>query len=356
MGRPTMAFRSEVPVPPAVRPDRRSLLLAAHDHGICGMSEGPGPENPRQRVIAMADRDDPPRYGLYIYPAQGAMSGATAGWSEISDMARTAEQIGFDWVALPDRLDMSGTGLWESVTMMSAIAAVTSRVKLTHAVMRSIYRNPALAAKIVDSLTEISGGRYVWGVGAGSTLGDNARFGYPEDHRYSRFKEAFEITHTLLKDGRADYEGQFYSVKDCVLSPLPARAGVPEVLMAASGPKMMRLAARYADYWSIPVTPLDPAGYTQDVEKLRQACDLEGRDFDSIRKIASVIYAPLPGDSGPAKGYGETLSGSVNEVCDAVSRITETGFSEMVFWPLPNSPAAVEAMAPVISELHKRGA
>lgn len=302
----------------------------------------------------MTDTPAGPRYGVYIFPAEGAMDGATAGWSDISEMARTAEQIGFDWVVIPDRLDMSGTGLWESVTMMGAIAAVTSRVKLTHGVMRSIYRNPALTAKIVDSLTEISGGRYVWGIGAGSGLGDNAEFGYPEDFRYSRFKEAFELTHTLLRDGRANIEGRFYSLKDCALGPRPSSAGAPEVLMAAAGPKMMRLAARYADYWSIPVTPLDPAAYAPDVARLREACDLEGRDFSSIRKVASVIYAPLPGNSGETMGYGDTLTGSVTEVCDAVMKITEAGFDEMIFWPMPNSPSAVAAMEPVVAELRRR--
>src|SRR5258706_215939 len=100
-------------------------------------------------------------------------------------MAREAERIGCDSVWLPDRLQLGDVGVWESLTMVSAIAAATNRVTIGTAVTRSIYRNPTLLAKMAETIDEISGGRFLLGLGAGSNEGDNLQFGFPSDHAIS---------------------------------------------------------------------------------------------------------------------------------------------------------------------------
>jgi alkanesulfonate monooxygenase SsuD/methylene tetrahydromethanopterin reductase-like flavin-dependent oxidoreductase (luciferase family) len=118
------------------------------------------------------------------------MDGGTARWKDIKAMAQAAESVGFDAIWLPDRLtnirDGQKRGVWESMTMLSAIAAVTSRVEIGQAVLRSIYRNPALLAKMVESIDEISGGRFILGIGSGSSAAppkaDNYAFGFRDVH------------------------------------------------------------------------------------------------------------------------------------------------------------------------------
>ncbi len=290
--------------------------------------------------------------GLYIYTAEGAMGGRTPRWTDIKDMAQVADKGGFSWITIPDRLQFPEYGFWESTTMLSALAAVTEHVKLTHSVMRSIYRNPALVAKMIDSLDEISGGRFIWGIGAGSTDGDNRKFGYPEDYRFSRFQEALILTLELLKQGRAEHSGRFYTAADCVISPRGPSGGRIPLLMAAQKPKMMNLAARHADYWNIPVAHLDPEDYSEDLRNLETACLKEDRDPASIIKVAGIPINSISGFGDHP--FGKALSGDISEVVDTVNSFEEAGFGMVTFWPWPNSPDGVKALLPTIARLKKQ--
>ncbi len=292
------------------------------------------------------------KIGLYLFPEETWMNGETARWDDIKTMAQTAEDIGFDALWLPDRLlfvrEGRQQGVWESLTMLAAIAAVTTRVELGHLVLRSIYRNPALLAKMVEAIDEISGGRFILGLGAGSNEGDNLTFGYPTTFRYSRFEEALHITLGLLRDGSIDFEGRFHQARACSVRPRGPRRDGPPILMAAVGPKMMRLAARYADIWSAPVLANTPQPYEKFQGPLDAVCTEVGRDPSTLARMAIMGIDPTAGSQPTHHPYGESLAGPPEEITRAICKFPEAGFTHIVLFPYPNTPAAVEACAPVL--------
>ena len=144
--------------------------------------------------------------------------GATRGWQETERIARAAEAAGFDslWVYdHPLRREPWGTlATWECFSVLSAVAAVTQRIKLGVQVAKVGFRNPALLAKQAETLDEISGGRFILGLGWGAPDSEARTFGVPSDRPYSRFNEAFSIVRSLLKTGAADFHGTFYEIDD----------------------------------------------------------------------------------------------------------------------------------------------
>jgi alkanesulfonate monooxygenase SsuD/methylene tetrahydromethanopterin reductase-like flavin-dependent oxidoreductase (luciferase family) len=291
------------------------------------------------------------RIGLYFDLWDKRVDGTRSSWSDIKKMAQRAEQLGFDTLALADRLHIWGHGQWECTTMLSAMAAVTSTITLETAVIRSIYRNPTLVAKIVDSVDEISAGRLVLGLGVGTDVGDNKQFGYPEDYRYSRFEEALQIIHQLLRTGRADFNGRFYQAENCVLSPRGPRPQGPSLLIAARGPKMMRLAARYADLWNIPIVPSTPDEWKPHLEALEEACLAEGRAPETLKKQAIVITAASSGVRHAGADHGDPISGEPEQIADRIRRFYDAGFQEVIIWPAIGSAEAVEELGPVVQAL-----
>ena len=125
--------------------------------------------------------------------------GATPRYKTIQRMAQEAEDAGLDTFWLADHFfykeapDKPRIGQWEAFTFLSALAAATSRIQLGPMVAATSFRNPALLAKMADSLDEISDGRFILGIGAGWHQPEYDAFGYPFDHRVARFEEALQI-------------------------------------------------------------------------------------------------------------------------------------------------------------------
>ncbi len=132
----------------------------------------------------------PLKLGLILPEAEYDMGGSTARWSDLSAMARLAEDIGLDSVWFSDHLvyrdemtTVDQQGVWECWSVTAALAVVTSRVVLGSLVTPTSFRNPALLAKMTDTVDEISGGRLILGLGAGYHKAEYDAFGYPHDHR-----------------------------------------------------------------------------------------------------------------------------------------------------------------------------
>src|SRR5262249_11819737 len=152
----------------------------------------------------------PLKVGLFLPFAENMIDGKSPRWSDLVSMAQCAEDVGFDSLWLGDHLVIrsdqpipwaSGAkniGTWECWSVLSALAAVTRRVELGPLVTCTGFRNPALIARMADTVDEISGGRLILGLGAGYHEPEYRAFGYPYDHRASRFAEALTIIHTLL--------------------------------------------------------------------------------------------------------------------------------------------------------------
>lgn len=150
------------------------------------------------------------------------------GWAEARDIARTVEDCGFDSIWVGDHLlyrDESGEtrGPWEAWTSLAALAEATSRVELAPLVAATSFHNPAMIAKFASTVDEVSGGRLILGLGAGWNRTEYEAFGFPYDHRVSRFEEAFTIIRTLVRKGSIDFEGQYYTHRGMELLPLAHR-------------------------------------------------------------------------------------------------------------------------------------
>jgi alkanesulfonate monooxygenase SsuD/methylene tetrahydromethanopterin reductase-like flavin-dependent oxidoreductase (luciferase family) len=169
-------------------------------------------------------------------------------WPEYRAMAMAAEEVGFDSIWLGDHLLYEDRGPWEVWTQMAALAAVTSRVTIGPLVACVGFHPPGLIAKMASTIDEISGGRFVLGVGAGWNRREFDAFGIPYDRRVSRFEEAFEIIRRSLDSERVTFEGDFHRVEDLALLPEPARR-IP-LMIGSNGPRMLSIAAEHCTSWN----------------------------------------------------------------------------------------------------------
>jgi alkanesulfonate monooxygenase SsuD/methylene tetrahydromethanopterin reductase-like flavin-dependent oxidoreductase (luciferase family) len=149
-------------------------------------------------------------------------------WPEYVAMAQAAEQVGFDSIWVGDHLLYRDDGRlergpWEAWTLLAALAAVTERVRLGPLVACAAFHPPGLIAKAAATIQEVSGGRFVLGLGAGWNEVEFRAFGLPFDHRVDRFEEAFTIVRRLLDGERVTLEGRFHQVNDAELLPRPER-------------------------------------------------------------------------------------------------------------------------------------
>jgi alkanesulfonate monooxygenase SsuD/methylene tetrahydromethanopterin reductase-like flavin-dependent oxidoreductase (luciferase family) len=307
------------------------------------------------------------RLGL-INQLHGRPDGATPApsWKSISERAAAAEAAGFDMFVFEDALlyrGESGTdGVWESVVIAAAVAATTSRINLGQSVVNSPYRAPAMTAKIAETIDEISGGRFVLGIGAGNTPdSDYEAFGIPTDKRFSRFAEAIQIIHGLLKNGEIDFEGEFYSVKQAELVLRGPRQNGPPINIAAGGPKMLQLAARYGDEWNW-------WGWDETLEQIRvrlrplidlleQACEAEERDPSTLVRtfdLYTVVPEGFSNRIGSAEGLQveQPVTGTSEVIAEYILSLGELGLEEVRCDVWPKETAAVEAMAPIVDIVH----
>lgn len=282
-------------------------------------------------------------------------------WASVSKRAAAAERAGFDIFVFEDALlyrwEKHSDGVWESVSMAAALAATTTTMKIGHSVINSPYRSPAMVASIATTLDEISGGRYVLGIGAGNTFdSDYEAFGFPTDRRFSRFAEGIEIIHTLLKTGKADFEGEFSSAKDAELILRgPSQTG-PPINIAGGGPRMLGLVARYADewnWWGWDET-IDQIGKRLEpiLETLELACAEEGRDLSTLVRTFD-LYSVVPGRLEGDHGLENPVTGTDQEIAEYILSLRELGFEEVRCDLWPKTTEAVEAMQPIVELVHR---
>lgn len=285
-------------------------------------------------------------------------------WSSVRDLARTAEAVGFDMFVFEDVLMYRGeehtNGVWESMAIAAALAEATSTIRFGQSVVNAPYRNPALTASMATTLDEISGGRYVLGVGAGnSPESDYVGFGFPTDHRYSRFAEWIDILTTLLREGRADIDGEYWSAHGAELVLRGPSPHGPTITIAGGGPKMLALAARYGDEWnwwgwdetldeiSARLSPMMAA--------LDDACAELDRDPDDLVRTIDVYSVVPPGFDAANASMDKPVSGSAEDIAGFVAELGGLGFSEVRVDLTEKTPSAVEAMAPVVDLVHRAG-
>src|SRR3954452_8777082 len=229
-------------------------------------------------------------------------------WSELLSIARAAEDVGFDSLWVGDHLlyDLpTGVtrGPWEAWTSLAAVAVATSRVEIGPLVASTSFHAPAMLAKQAATVDAISNGRLIVGLGAGWNEREYRAFGFPYDHRVSRFEEAFTIIRTLLRQGRTDFDGTYYRVENCVLDPGPVRPGGPPLMLGSVSPRMMRIGLPHVDAWNVWWSDYrnDVDGFAAVRERVDDALVAAGRAPGEVEATAAV-FVHLPGGVGRLAG------------------------------------------------------
>ncbi|HEX5039135.1 MAG TPA: LLM class flavin-dependent oxidoreductase [Candidatus Limnocylindria bacterium] len=272
----------------------------------------------------------------------------TSGYSVLREMAVAAEEGGLDSVWGADHLifrdEGETVGIHESWTLLTAVAAVTSRVEIGPLVLALPFRNPALTAKMAVELDQISNGRLILGLGCGWHQPEFDAFGYPFDHRVSRFAEGLEIIKPLLRGESVTFDGRYYRVEDALLLPRPVRPDGPPILIAGKQPRMLGLVARHADQWNGAWygDPRNADELRTRLTNLDAALDEAGRDRSSLVRTAG-IFAAFEG--APDDTPERAIRGTTEEVADALARYDELGISHLITHIYPRTPDAVRRLA-----------
>jgi probable F420-dependent oxidoreductase len=305
------------------------------------------------------------KVGLFLSTAEGSSGGR---WNYLKAMARHAEAAGFDSLWVADHLlfpfsnpEERAPGRWECWSVLSALAAVTSRVELGTLVICTSFRNPALLAKMADTVEEISSGRLTLGLGAGWFEAEYQAFGYPFDHRLGRFEESLQIIQGLLRGRAIDFLGQYHQVRNLELRPRGPRPNGPPILIGARAdkPRSLRLTAQYADQWNT-----TQAHIAADIAPIRDAvdnaCVKVGRDPATLLGTAHLLI-DLPGsETGHVPGWVRAhrsarpvLSGTTEELGRHLRAFARAGIANVQVWLEPNTIDGIDAFQPVLEMLDR---
>lgn len=215
------------------------------------------------------------RFGLFV--GQGDRT-----WEEILEGVRLADELGYDYAWVFDHFIWDTMEAW---TLLGGLAASTSRVRLGTMVSGNTYRHPSMLMKQAVTVDRISNGRLVLGVGAGWREDEHVMYGWEfpsARERVDRLDEALQIMHALMTRERTTFSGRHYRLENAEFRPPPVQRPRIPVLLGGSGPRMLGLAARYADIWDANrATPEEAEALARRLDGL---CREEGRDPGEIRR------------------------------------------------------------------------
>jgi probable F420-dependent oxidoreductase len=281
----------------------------------------------------------------------------TGGFADLRAMALAAEESGLDSVWGADHLifreDGDTTGIHESWTVLTAVAALTSRVEIGPLVLAVPFRNPALTAKMAAELDEVSGGRLILGLGCGWHEPEFDAFDFPFDHRVARFEEALEIIVPLLRGERVTFEGRYHRARDVELRPAPMRPGGPPILIAGKRPRMLRQVARWADQWNGAWygTPDRADELRTRLANVRAALDAANRDPATLELTAGIFVAFEGADADTPE---RAIRGSMEEVAAALAGYRELGIGHLIAHVFPRTAGAVRQLGEAASLARER--
>jgi alkanesulfonate monooxygenase SsuD/methylene tetrahydromethanopterin reductase-like flavin-dependent oxidoreductase (luciferase family) len=251
-------------------------------------------------------------------------------WTELAEMAMRIEQLGLDSIWVGDHLlyrmeDGTVRGPWECWSILAALAAVTERVQLAPLVASTAFHNPAMIAKKAATIDEISGGRFILGLGAGWNRTEFRAYGFPFDHLVSRFEEAFTIIRTLLREGRIDFEGRYFHLRHLELHPRGPRPEGPPLIVGSIGQRMLRIALPHVQGWNVWFEDYgnDPARFGEVVRRVEDICSSVGRDPQELEATAALLL--LFGEGPARRGWTNPVGGSAGRMADAIMRLHQAG-------------------------------
>jgi probable F420-dependent oxidoreductase len=274
-------------------------------------------------------------------------------WPEYREMVRVTEECGFDSMWLGDHLLYRGDGRpergpWEAWTMLAALAAETERIEFGPLVACAGFHPPAVLAKMAATVDEISGGRFVLGLGAGWNRPEFDAFGIPFDRRAARFEEALAVIGPLIAGDRVTHHGTFHDVEDAVLSPAPSR---PVPLMIGSvGDRVLRAALPSATWWN---TWFDwfgnsAEGFATLNGRISRLCADVGRDQTSLKRSACLLVVTDP-SAGERPRPVDYSAATVADVRARVREMHHAGADEVILVSDPIDSRSIRVLAEALS-------
>ena len=282
-------------------------------------------------------------------------------WRELAEMAQLAERIGLDSVWVGDHLlyrddGAEARGPWEAWSLLAALAAVTERVEIGPLVASTSFHNPAMIAKKAATIEEISGGRLILGLGAGWNRADYDAYGFPYDHRVSRFEEAFTIIRELLATGRSDARGTYYSLDRGELLPRGPRPDGPPLMVGSIGERMLGITLPHVAAWNAwgPWFGNSVEGYRELHATIDAHCLRVGRGPRSVQRTVALIVA-LPGALGRGSSVSDErfvpLDGDPQSLAPALRAFAEAGVDHVQLVLDPITVESIAALEPTLAAL-----
>jgi F420-dependent oxidoreductase-like protein len=271
-------------------------------------------------------------------------------FDEVVARATAAEESGFSSVWVMDHfyqlpaLGGESQAMLEGYTLLGALAACTSTVRLGTLVTGVTYRNPAMLAKIVTTLDVISKGRAILGIGAAwhDTEHDALGFAFPSvKERMDRLEEAVQICRLMFREDAPSFEGRYYTIRQARNLPRPIQAGGPPIMIGGGGEKRtLRLVAQYADMCNVS----GDAGMTRHkIDVLRQHCADVGRDPGEVgvTRMATMFLTNSPDETKQVREFvssaagpetvGAAQIGEEDDIASQLAELVDAGVDEFIF-------------------------
>ncbi|NKB99931.1 MAG: TIGR03560 family F420-dependent LLM class oxidoreductase [Pseudomonadales bacterium] len=241
------------------------------------------------------------QFGIKTPPQQCSWQDMAAIWRATDEIPTFTSCWNFDHF-YPLVGDENGPCMEAWVTL-SALAAMTKRVRIGCMVNGTPYRHPAVIANMAATLDIVSNGRLNLGLGAGWHEGESAAYGIdllPIGQRMDRFEESVQIVRDLLTQQTTTFAGTYYDLASARCEPKGPQQNGPPIVIGGGGEKRtLHIAAQYADHWNLPFA--SPAQFAAKYEVLEQHCATVGRD---IAEIECSVQVALPPDQDPGVSAG----------------------------------------------------
>jgi F420-dependent oxidoreductase-like protein len=272
------------------------------------------------------------RFSLWTFSGQP--------WPDLLAAARHADATGWDGVWVADHFVGNASGpipatnpTLEAGSLVAALGAVLDRVRVGTLVYGNTYRHPAVLANMAATVDQVTGGRFVLGIGAGWQVNEHEQYGIelpPVRARVDRFEEAVQVVRSLLSRPVTSFDGRHYRLTGALCEPKPVQRPLP-ILVGASGDRMLGIAARWADEWNTWGRPDEVA---ERSAVLSRACERAGRDPDEVARTAQALVF-LTDDPGEAEELVRAapmpaIAGTPEQLRDVVAAYAEAGLDELI--------------------------
>jgi alkanesulfonate monooxygenase SsuD/methylene tetrahydromethanopterin reductase-like flavin-dependent oxidoreductase (luciferase family) len=297
-------------------------------------------------------------FGIHL-PMMGFVRGEATSREHVISFAQKAEELGYDSLSVNDHI-VFRRGWIDAISSLSAIAAVTNRIKIGTSILNIVIRNPVICAKALSTIDILSAGRLFVGLGPGSSKGDYDACGVPFEDRWNRFSEALEVIHSLWNEKGEpesqllDYDGKYYRLKGVCIDPKPYQKPRPPIMIASWGSEQgLRRVAKYGDGWMASAYNITPDKFREKWMLLLNYRREMNKDVESFENSLMTMFGYIDNDKekvqsmvknvlSPALGRSADelnnllLFGSPDQCLKKISLLYESGVKRIHFWPVNN--------------------